>query len=315
MGNGWGELERAAREATPVRVRVTRVDDTGASVDAGGVPGHVPMEELPFLPGRPPGALAGARVPALVTAASPAEDLLVLSPRALAARALEDRARRGRRARVHVVRRGPHGVLADAGGLRAWFAPDDPPRRRLVGGHAGWVVAVTSHLACLGGEQKRLAPSGAMTDVIEGVVLSATETQARVRLLQGGGAATAVVPRTQIAWHAVASAAAELRPGDRVRGRVIDLDLDGPVLSLREAAPSPWPAIALELDPGTEVRMRVRTVTRSASIARLVDHPHVITVVERSDVEPGESLTGVVEEVDVEAGRLHLGRVRTAHGG
>jgi ribosomal protein S1 len=311
MTETWEELERAAREGTPVRARVAGVGETGAAVDVEGVPGHVPADELVYLAGAPPSELEGKRVPALVVAARREEDLLVLSPRALAARRLEERRERGRRAPVRVVARGSHGVLADAGGLRGWFPPDDPPRRRLPGVLAGWVTGLSSHLAYLGGSQRRTSSGDALTEVIEGVVVAADDAQARVRLLQGDGRSIAVVPRNRIAWHPVGSAASELRPGDRVRGRVVDLGLDGPVLSLRDAVPSPWPAIALELTPGLPVRLRVTLTGRTASIARLVDHPHVVTVVERTDVEPGQALTAVVGEVDVEARRLHLEQVRT----
>ena len=312
MDERWRDLERAAREGDPVRARVTSVGDTGAAVDVGGLAGHVPSDELAYLGGPAATTLAGRRLPALVVAAQREDGLLVLSQRALAARRVEELRERGRRAPVRVVARGEHGVLARAQGLRAWFPPDDPPRRRLSGGLGGWVTGLTSHLAYLGGQRRRAAPTGALTEVIEAVVVSADEQQARVRLLQGSAHSTAVVPRTRIAWHPVASAADELTPGQHVRGRVVDLGLDGPVLSLRDAVPSPWPAIALELTPGMPVRLRVRATGRTAAIARLVDHPHVTTVVARTDVEPGQPLTAVVGEVDVEAGRLHLDGVRTA---
>jgi ribosomal protein S1 len=129
------------------------------------------------------------------------------------------------------------------------------------------------------------------------------------------GATTAIVPRSEIAWHPVPSAADELHAGDRVRGCVVDLGVDGPILSLRAVAPSPWPAIALELPPGTAVRLRVRSVGERGALARLVEQPHVATLVPRADFEPGQALTATVERVDVELGRLHLEGVTPARAG
>ena len=306
-GREWRRLARAAEAGTPVRARVTSLDDHGARAVVAGIEGTIAIGDLPYRPPHDHEALRGRRVAALVVAHRPEEGLLTLSPRALALERCEQP-----RVGVRVVLRGDAGTLADAGGIRAWFPADDPPRRRLSGTLAGFVGTVTPHLVFLGGRPPRSQPAGALTEIHHGTVTAVDDDVARVKLDgQGHAASTAVVPRGEIAWHPVPSAAAELRPGDRVRGRVIDLGIDGPVVSLRAAAPSPWPAIALELARGTPVRMRVRSVGAHGCVARLLDHPHVTTHVQRTDVEPGEGLTGVVAGVDADAGRLHLERVRT----
>lgn len=307
----WDRLVRALDTRAPVRARVTDIDDLGAIAVASGVEGRIPVDEIPFAGGGTAADLEGRRVRAFVTAARPETGELVLSPRALALHECEARRDRGRRAPVRVVASGEHGVLAEAGGLRAWFSADDPPRRAPTGRLAGWVAAVTPHLVYLGGRERRLPSAGALTEVVEGTVTAVEERHARVRLAGAGiSSSTAVLPRAEIAWHPVPAATAELAPGQVVRGCVVDLGLDGPVLSLRAATPSPWPAIALELTPGTPVRLRVRAITREGTLVRLVDQPHVTTLIDRGDLEPGEVLTAVVGHVDVGAAHLALEEVR-----
>jgi hypothetical protein len=289
-----------------VRVKVVAVGDDGARVKLGEREAHVPPEDLPYTGGAPATSLEGRRLDALVLDDAP----LTVSPRAAAERRCEELRRHGQRVAVRLICTGEHGTLADAGGLRGWFPPATPPRRSALGRRGGWITAVTPHLAFLSGTPQDEERGAALSATLTGTVTSVDRHGARVRLAGAAPEATlARLPRTEIAWHPVASADAELQRGDRVRVRVIELGLDGPVVSQRAAAPSPWPAIALELEPGTGVRLRVHTVLDRGAVARLVDHPHVTTLVGLDGLRAGDTLTATVGHVDVPRRHLVLRQV------
>ena len=297
-----------------VRARVREVDEAGVRVGLrGGAFGAIPREELPFLAGRPLDELPGMTLPAVVTRVDAATGEVELSAR----RAAVARARRalagGRSLRGRVVRSGTHGLLLDVAGVRG-FVPaaalgeEERSAAAMVGERwRGRVVAVTDHLCILG---RLPEPPGA---VVTGTVQAIGPEGAWVALA-GRGARRALAVRDELGW----TPGEEPAVGDAVSGAVLDLTMSGPRISLRALQPSPWPAVALELEAGMPVTAAVRATTADGAIVRLVDQPHAEAHVLAGDlpgaVRAGVWLHAVVRQVDVRAGRLALVAIRTGPG-
>ena len=208
---------------------------------------------------------------------------------------------------------GPEGLLVDLGGALGHLPAGESGesiRRR-----GAWVAAVDGDLVHLTAERPWLGGyEGALRS---GVVVSATSHRA-VAQLEGGGP-SAVVLFEELSWEQLVVPPV-LAPGDPVRGRVIGLSLDGPILSPRAVVPAPWPAVALANPRGMRVPARVDAVEGDRVAVRLERAPRITAVLVRHElplgVLPGASVEGTVERVDVLGCALTLCDVRprpTAH--
>ena len=237
---------------------------------------------------------------------------------------------RGRRVRGRVVAAGDAGLLVDLGGVYG-HAPAEGAgtdarglRRSGVAGPArrgerwtGWVIAVTPDLVHLTSSSSGTSPSRG--PVRSGIVEAVGSEGARVRLDgapdpsaagKGRPPERAIVPFGELSWFDDLSAGAPLAPGDTVRGRISELTLDGPVVSPRSLTPTPWPAVALALAPGTRVPAQVEAVREGRALVRLEApaRPTVAVGAERlpDGAEQGSEIEVVVGRVDPVARRLTL---------
>jgi len=302
---------------TVLRARVVAVTDAEAiaALDDGtratialddlppvrrSVPGEEPRAGAAPGPDAAPGAsglpdLAGARVTGVVVAAPPGGPVRI-SPRALGLARCERAQAAGRRVRGRVVAARGDAALLDVGGVRA-----------LARGAActGWVDAVSEQLVTLAPERRGARPSPtALTLVRSALVEWVYDAGAWVVLDDGS---PAFVPRDEVGWAPLLSTVGILRPGDRVRGRVVGLTVDGPLLSPRAATPDPWTAVALELPAGCLVRVRVEQVAGGSALVRVLGVPPAAALVPvDATLRIGEVLDAAVEQVDEAARRLLL---------
>lgn len=224
-------------------------------------------------------------------------------------RALE----RGRPVRGRRIVAGDEGLLLDLRGVLghvpASEANERPPTRGVLGPvrdrWEGWVVAVADDLVHLCAQ--RPGERADVTAVRRGEVVSSGTSGARVRL--EGETSLAVLPWEELSWEPLLEPPS-LAPGTQVTGRVVGLTLGGPVLSPRSATPSPWPAIALALAPGSTVHACVEARTANRALLRTVTAPRAAAIVsaERlpSDAGPGTALEVTVVRVNAAAGALEL---------
>ena len=297
-----------------VRARVHEVGEAAVRVALPrGAVGVVPREELPFLAGRPLEELLGVTLPAVVVGADPASGEVELSARLAAVDRVRRALGRRRQVRGRIVSEGEHGLLLDVGGLRGFVpatALAGATRRRgepLLDRWRGRPVAVTDHLCILGASAD--PPGSAVTGTVEAI-----GPEGAWVALEGRGARRALAVRDELGW----TPGEEPAVGDTVRGAVLDLTMAGPRISLRALRPSPWPAVALELEPGTPVTAAVRAATADGAIVRLVDQPHAQARVPATalpgPVRAGQWLHAVVHRVDASAGRLALAAIRAGPG-
>ena len=177
------------------------------------------------------------------------------------------------------------------------------------GGWHGWVTGVAFDLVHLTAEP----PGRAREDAAcSGEVVQIEGPGAVVRL---DGGRTAVLPFVELSWDP-ALAPRRLEIGDRVTGRVVGLTLDGPILSPRSVAPSPWPAAALAFPAGTRVPARVTEIGRGRVALRIERPPRLTAIVPAYelplDVLPGAPVEATVATVHALAGALQLTDVSPA---
>jgi hypothetical protein len=230
---------------------------------------------------------------------------------------------RGRRVRGRPVATGEHGLLVDVGGAIGHVPAADAAhraRRRSVWGRAageweGWVVAVAGDLVHLCAERPA-APEG---PVRTGEVVGTGRSGAVLRLVDArdagdhDGQARAVMPWEELSWEPMLEPPA-LGPGTRVTGRVVGLTVEhGPELSPRALAPTPWPAIALALPPGSSVAAHVEAVARGRARLRTLTAPRAVAIVATDELPPGAApgatVDAVVAAVNPAAGALVLERL------
>ncbi|HEX2087589.1 MAG TPA: hypothetical protein VHF89_18035 [Solirubrobacteraceae bacterium] len=211
-----------------------------------------------------------------------------------------------------------HGLLVDLRGALGHVPAAEAGDRRasanaLGRAHGEWegeVVAIAGdlvHLCRRSGEGRDARP------VRHGEVLNVGRSGALVRL-EGDGS-LAVVPWEELSWEP-SLAPRELERGERVEGRVVGLTLDGPVLSPRALVPSPWPAIALALPPGTRCAARLEAVADGTALLRTARPPRAAAVVDAAVLPPGAGPDAVLEatiaRVDAIGGALVVGEVTFA---
>lgn len=151
-------------------------------------------------------------------------------------------------------------------------------------------------------------------DVIEGTVQRLTDFGVFVDV----GGVDGLVHISELAWHHVEHPADYVKPGDRVKVRVLRLDPEnGRIsLSMKEAEPSPWEKYAGEFHPGDVVTGVVRRLVDFGAFVELkpgleglvhisqLSNDHV----ERpSDVlEEGQEVTVHILSVDLDQQRIAL---------
>ena len=208
-----------------------------------------------------------------------------------------------------------HGLLLDLRGAIGHVPAADaaaPARAaRWRGGDAqweGWVVAIAGDLVHLGARSPldEHDESPLRTAHVLGTARSGSMAR-----LEGGS--TAIVPWDELSWEPML-APPELPPGSPLRGRVVALTLEGPVLSPRAVAPSPWPAIALALPPGTDVTVRLEARERGHALLRTEQAPRAAAVVSDealpSALRPGATFAATVAHVNAVASALVLEDLR-----
>jgi hypothetical protein len=225
---------------------------------------------------------------------------------------------RGRRVRGRPIASSEqHGLLVDLRGAVGHVPAGDMatrPRRRSVwrGGERhwdGWVVVVHDDLVHLAARPP--GDEGDEAPVREAEILSAARSGAVVRLDDGS---IGLVPLDELSWEPSLGVPA-LDRGTKLRGRIVALTLEGPVLSPRAVAPSPWPAIALAYPPGTEVAAVVEQRTGSRVLLRTDRAPRAPAVVDAEalpgDPDPGARFEATVTRVNAIAGAVVLERLRS----
>jgi hypothetical protein len=172
----------------------------------------------------------------------------------------------------------------------------------------GWVAAVAAdlvHLSC-----RRPGEEGDEQPIRRAEVVATGRSGATVRLEDGS---SGVVPWDELSWEPLLGAP-RLPVGATVVGRVVALTLEGPVISPRAIAPSPWPAIALALPPGSEVVARVEARTPEHLLLRTDRPPRAAAVAEAHalpvDARPGLEVSATVARVNAIGGALVLDDVR-----
>ena len=228
-------------------------------------------------------------------------------------RALE----RGRRVHGRIVASDERlGLLLDLRGAVGHVPPEDAAAPAARGSvlrpgerdWEGWVVAVAGDVVHLGARR----PGGAGDDgpVRDAEVLSTGRSGAVVRLDDG---LLGVVPWEELSWEPCL-ARPELPRGTRLAGRVVGLTLDGPVLSPRAIAPTPWPAIALALAPDEVVAARVEARSGDLALLRTARAPRAAAVVPAAELPEGSEVGAVLEarvaRISAPAGTLELADLR-----
>jgi hypothetical protein len=174
-----------------------------------------------------------------------------------------------------------------------------------------WVVAVTDDLVHLAA--RRPGARGDEGAIRRGIVVGAGPHGARVRLdgetSRDGQPSFAVVPWDELSWEP-SLGPPSLEPGAEVAGRVVGLTLAGPILSPRSVVPTPWPAIALAVPPGTRVGARVEACSGGRALLRTATEPRAAAVVPGDRLPegsgPGTVLEATVVRVNPPAGALEL---------
>jgi hypothetical protein len=224
-------------------------------------------------------------------------------------RALE-RGRRIRGRRIAASER--HGLLLDLRGA-VGHAPASEAARAAGSGSVwrggdahfeGWVVAVQGDLVHL--SARRPGAEGDEEPMRGAEVLSTSRSGAVVRLDDG---AVGVLPWEELSWEPMLGMP-DLPAGARLEGRIVALTLEGPMLSTRAAAPTPWPAIALALPPGSAVTAHVEKLAGDHALLRTDLAPRAPAVVPATALPagtgPGGTVTATVARVNPIAGALVL---------
>ena len=232
-----------------------------------------------------------------------------------------DRCRRalekGRRVRGRTIASDErHGLLLDLRGAVGHVPAADAAARAVRGARwrgddaqwEGWVVAITGDLVHLGARRPREEHDEAPLRTAHVVGTARPGVMAR---LEDGS--TAIVPWDELSWEPML-APPELPAGTPLRGRVVALTLEGPVLSPRAVAPSPWPAIALALPPGTDVTVRLEARERGHALVRTEQAPRAAVLVPDDALPtalgPGAIFAATVERVNAIAASLVLENLR-----
>jgi hypothetical protein len=224
-------------------------------------------------------------------------------------RALE----RGRRVRGRPIASSEqHGLLVDlrgtVGHVPAADAAARPPGNRWRGGQEaweGWVVAVSGDLVHLAA--RWAGEEGGDAPIRRAEVMSTTRSGAVVRLDDGS---PGVLPWEELSWLP-SLGPPELPAGTRLEGRIVALTLEGPVFSPRAVAPSPWPAIALALPPGTDVGVHVVERGGGHALLRTDRAPRAAALVPEDALPPDGVSEATVVRVNAIAGALVLEDLRS----
>ncbi|MCL6515583.1 30S ribosomal protein S1 [Alicyclobacillus sp.] len=150
--------------------------------------------------------------------------------------------------------------------------------------------------------------------VVEGTVQRLTNFGVFVDV----GGVDGLVHVSELAWHHVADPSEVVRPGDRVKVKILRVDPEaGRVsLSMKEATPSPWETAAYDFHPGDVVTGVVRRVVDFGAFVELkpgleglvhvsqIAHEHVAKA---SDVlQEGQEVKVKILAVDPERQRISL---------
>jgi hypothetical protein len=200
-----------------------------------------------------------------------------------------------------------HGLLLDLRGAvghapAAEVAARPPSGNLWRGGDSqweGWVVAVHGDLVHL--TARRPGDEGE-APIRAAEVLSTARSGAVVRLDDG---TIGVVPWDELSWEPTLGLP-ELPRGMRLEGRIVALSLEGPVLSPRAVAPTPWPAIALAYPPGSAAQVRVEGRAGGHVLVRTERAPRAAAIVPEDEVPDATSLDATVVEVNAVAAALVL---------
>jgi hypothetical protein len=223
---------------------------------------------------------------------------------------------KGRRVRGRIVASGHHGLLVDLRGVPGHVPTAEVSARRAsrlpwAGADErwdGWVVAVGDDLVHL--SPRRPEERFAEARVRSGEVVTTGRAGARIRI-EGAGS-LAIMPWEELSWQPMLEPP-RLEPGTVLTGRIDDITLEGPILSPRSLVPTPWPAIALALPPGTRVGATVEHRAGGQALLRTDRAPRAATIVPVDrlprDAAPGATVEATVEEVNALAGLLVLGEL------
>ena len=224
-------------------------------------------------------------------------------------RALE----RGRRVRGRPIASSDRdGLLLDLGGALGHVPPAEVAAGRAPASvrhphdsrWEGWVAAVAGDLVHLVG---RRPGANAADDPVRGAEIVSVGGEGVVVRLDDGK--LGIAPWEELSWGPALEPPEHSR-GTLLSGRIVGLSLDGPVLSPRAVQPTPWPAIALALPPGTTVEAHVEACANGHALLRTARAPRAAALVPEDALpegtHPGDTVEATVARVNPIAGTLVL---------
>ncbi|HYO63678.1 MAG TPA: 30S ribosomal protein S1 [Pyrinomonadaceae bacterium] len=337
----WDELEKAYRDGTPVRGRVTERVKGGLRVDVDGVAAFLPGSQVDVRPVRNLEVLRNQEIEAKVIKLNRKRSNVVLSRKALVEELSHDQKGKtlnqleeGIIVEGQIKNLTDYGAFVDLGGIDGLLHVTDMSWGRLQNPAELFKVAETVQVKVLKFDKERERVSLGYKQLlpdpwesveeryivgarVQGAVASVTDYGAFIELEPG---VEGLVHVSEMTWSKRMKHPSKLvQPGETVNVEVLGVDPKARRISLgmKQTQPNPWETLSARYRIGDRVRGRVRNLTDFGAFIEVEDG--VDGLVHVSDIswnkrikhpgevlKKGQEIEAVITNIDTENRRLSL---------